>query len=311
MKIGVIGSNIFSDQFADAINQTDGFEGEITYSRDLQKAQQKQLEWGFHRATDSLDSLLQSPAEVIYIGSPNSLHFEHIMACLEAGKHVICEKPLVTTLAQFEQAYALADAKKLFLFEAFRHINAPNFRVLQQEVKKIGTIRSANLLYSKISSKYADYKNGIIANSFNPAMKGGALNDLAVYPIAVAVALFGQWQSFHYTKTTLANGVDGQGIITLQYPEMICNIIFSKISNSHNLSEICGEEGEIVFENIGLIEKLVIGGKEINENVLENDMIYEATTFLQIMENNDQTAYHELRRISELTCKLLGGAATL
>lgn len=134
MKIGIIGSNMFSDQFANAVGLVDGLEGEITYSRNIATAQQKQKEWGFNHATDDVDTLLQSAADVIYLGSPNSLHYGHIMACLNAGKHVICEKPMVTTMAEFDAAYRLADEKGLFLFEAYRHINAPNFKVLQKEI---------------------------------------------------------------------------------------------------------------------------------------------------------------------------------
>lgn len=311
MKIGIIGSNQFSDQFADAVNQIAGLEGEITYSRQLKTAQQKQKQWGFNGATDNIQSLLQSDAKIIYLGSPNSLHFEHIMACLNAGKHVICEKPMVTSIANFEAAYALANKNKLFLFEAFRHINAPNFDIVEKQAQNIGKIRYANLVFSKISSRYNEFKQGVIANSFNPEMKGGALNDLAVYPLAVAVALFGEWENLSYKKTLLHNGVDGQGIITLQYPDMLCNIMFSKISNSHQLSEICGEEGEIIIENIGLIEKLMINGTAVNENILSNDMIYEATRFLNIIENNDQKAYGKLRKISHLTCKILDEAAKI
>ncbi|MFV0322544.1 MAG: Gfo/Idh/MocA family protein [Alphaproteobacteria bacterium] len=309
MKIGIIGSNQFSDQFADAVNQVAGFEGEITYSRRIKTAEEKKSTWGFAHATDNLDSLLESTAEVIYLGSPNSLHYGHIMACLNAGKHVICEKPMVTTMAEYDAAYALADEKSLYLFEAYRHINAPNFKVLQKEVQNIGKVRYANLVFSKISSKYNEFKKGIIGNAFNPKMQGGALNDLAVYPIAVAMGLFGPWQSLTYNKTLLENGVDGQGVITLQYPDMICNIMFSKIANSHNLSEICGEQGEIIIENIGLIEKLIINGQEVNENILENDMVYEATRFLDIIQNNDQNTYRQLCKISRLTCKILDEAA--
>ncbi len=176
-------------------------------------------------------------------------------------------------------------------------------------LKNIGKIRYANLVFSKISSRYNDFKNGTIANAFNPIMQGGALNDLGVYPIAVAMALFGQWQDFTYSKTTLKNGVDGQGAITLKYKNMLCNLSFSKISNSHNISEICGEEGEILIDNIGLIENLTVNNNSVNENILENDMIYEATKFLTIMQNNDQQSYRRLRKISHLTCKLIHHSA--
>lgn len=165
------------------------------------------------------------------------------------------------------------------------------------------------MVFSKISSKYNDFKKGIIGNAFNPQMQGGALNDLAVYPIAVAMGLFGPWQNLTYDKTILENGVDGQGVITLQYPDMLCNIMFSKIANSHNLSEISGEHGDIIIENIGLIEKLIINGKEVNENILENDMVYEATRFLNIMKSNDKNTYEQLRKISQLTCQILDEAA--
>ncbi|MFV0432088.1 MAG: Gfo/Idh/MocA family protein [Alphaproteobacteria bacterium] len=311
MKIGMIGTSIISDQFADALGQISTFTKALVYSRNLHKAQEKQELWATEEATDDFDVFLSSDIDVAYIASPNSLHFEQLMACLKAGKNVICEKPMILSLEDFDAAYALADEKGLFLFEAFRHINSPNFTRLKEAIGEIGAIRYAHLVYGQHSSKYAAYKRGENPNIFNPEFKGGALNDLGVYPIAVAVGLFGQWKSLTYKKICLDNGVDALGTIILEYNDFLCNIAFSKVSDSQNISEISGEEGGIVISRVGVLEGLYINGQSESQNMLENDMVYEAQNFLNIMQLNNQESYHALREISRLTCKVISEAKNL
>ncbi len=305
MKVGVIGSGVIADLCVDALKKIPAFTLQNIYSRSLKKAQKKQAEWGFNQSTDHMSSFLTSDIDIIYIATPNSLHAGQVKDCLYAQKHVICEKPMVTNLQDFNKLYQLADEKNLFLFEAFRHINSPNYGLLKQKLSNIGQLRLVQLGFSKYSSQYDAFKRGENPNVFNPKLEGGALNDLGVYPIALAMGLFGTCKSFSYNKIKLSNGIDGLGCLTLEYEGFLCQISFSKVCTSHIKNEILGEKGAILIDKVSTLSGLTIAGKLYNLNIKPNDIVYEMTKFLNIIQNDDKDEYKLLRDISYKTCQLI------
>ncbi len=308
LTIGTIGTGWIVDKFVDALQHTNRMDLGTVYSRNIDKAKEKQNAWEFANAVDKLEDLLASDNDIIYIASPNSLHFAHVKQCLNAGKHVICEKPLAFDPDAFEELYKLADKKNLYLFEAYRHINSPHYTILKQSLASLGTLRLVNLCFSKYSSQYDAYKKGDNPNVFNPDYAGGALYDLGVYPIALAVGLFGQWKNLYYKAINLENGVDATGSMILEYDNFLCNISFSKVCTSLNQSEILGEKGEIIIPEVSTLKDIVINGKVQNLMQTENDMVYEIINFTDIIQNKDTEKYHALRKVSYLTSKALRGS---
>ncbi len=305
MKIGIIGSGAIADLCVDAFRQIPEFTLQNVYSRDLEKAQKKQKEWGFHEACHNMDDFLKSDIDIVYVATPNRLHSQQITECLQAKKHVICEKPLVLSEEEFTAVYQLADKNNLFLFEAFRHINSPNYQFLKEQLASIGKIRFVHFSFNQYSSKYDAYKRGENPNIFNPKLGGGALNDLGIYPISLALGLFGDYKSYSYKKTKLSNGVDGSGALILEYDDFLCQISFSKICQGQIENEIIGEEGAILLKAISALNHVQIKGKDYNFHEKQNDMFYEMTKFLSIMQNNDENEYGKLRDISHKSCKLI------
>lgn len=322
MKIGVIGSGAIADLFIDGLKKCPDFILQNIYSRSLEKAEQKQKEWGFKQATNHMDDFLASDIDIVYIASPNSLHGAQIEACLKAQKHVICEKPIVTCLADFDRLYALAHKNNLFLFEAYRHINSPHYKWVKNKLAEIGKIRMVNLSFNQYSSKYDAYKRGEKPNVFTAQFEGGALNDLAVYPIAFALGLFGDYKDFSYHKIELEEGVDGAGSIILEYDGFLCQISFSKICQGVIKNEILGEKGHIVIDAVSTLSGIKVNGKECELTNEENDLVYEIQSFADIMQSelyqpsqttsnpldaqyNNQKKYEELIDISRKTCAFI------
>ncbi len=305
MKLGVIGSGAIADLCVDAFGQVEAFVLQNLYSRDLKKAQEKQKQWGFKEACCDMNEFLNSDIDIVYIATPNSLHARQIMQCLEAKKHVICEKPLVTSLKDFAAVYRLADKNDRFVFEAFRHINSPNYHFLKEQLSSLGKIRMVHLGYNQYSSKYNAYKRGENPNIFNRDFAGGALNDLGIYPISLAIGLFGDYKSYSYHKTLLDNGVDGSGCLILEYDGFLCQISFSKICQGQIKNEILGEEGVIILDAVSPLCHVNVKGLDYNLHNKQNDAFYEMEKFSNIIQNNDLEEYNCLKDISYKSCKLM------
>ena len=98
--------------------------------------------------------LADPEVELVYIAPPNSLHFEQAKAALLAGKHVLCEKPIVPTVAQLDELLSLAEERRLHLLEAITTIDHPNYGLAKLFAKEIGSIKTVSctcLLYTSQS----------------------------------------------------------------------------------------------------------------------------------------------------------------
>ena len=133
--------------------------------------------------TDFHSMLLNKDIDIIYIAVPNQLHYEYSRIALENGKHVICEKPFTITVAEAKNLKAIAIKYNIMIFEAISTLHLQNYHLIKKAIKDntIGRIKLVTCNFSKISSRYADFKDGIILPAFDPAMYGGALMDLNCY----------------------------------------------------------------------------------------------------------------------------------
>ncbi|MGG4505894.1 Gfo/Idh/MocA family oxidoreductase [Heyndrickxia sporothermodurans] len=305
MKFATIGTNWITSTFIESAHKSGKLTLKAVYSRSINKAKEFAAKHSVSLYFNDMTELAKHPEiDIVYIASPNSLHFEHAKLLLENNKHVICEKPIFSNMKEFTEAHKIANDHGVYLFEAIRNIHTPNINQLMKQLPKIGTIRSALLHYVQYSSRYDAFLEGNTPNVFSTEFSGGALVDLGVYPLSVAIKLFGKPLSYSYHPTILRSGVDGNGTLILRYKEFVCTIICSKISHSYIQNEIHGETGSILMDSatptsLELINNKTKERKSIGVDQEELDMIYEIDTFTNIIENNDQTAYSELTQISE------------
>lgn len=134
--------------------------------------------------------------DVVYIATPHTCHAKYIKESLMAGKHVLCEKPLVLDLEIAKQLYSLAASKGLILQEALKTAFAPGFRRLINLVKGgvIGHVRQVNASFTKLIEDKS-------LREFDPMLGGGAISELASYTLCPAIKLLGSastdWMTVH------------------------------------------------------------------------------------------------------------------
>lgn len=118
--------------------------------------------------TSDYDSILSNPEiDTVYVALPNHLHYHYAKQALEAGKHVICEKPF--TLRERELMSCRQWLKKnLFLLEAITNQYLPNFQVIKDQLANLGDIKIVSCNYSQYSSRYDTFKRGDILPAFDP-----------------------------------------------------------------------------------------------------------------------------------------------
>lgn len=138
--------------------------------RSLNKAELFQKEFGFEKAYGSYEELLADPVvEAVYIPLPNNLHYEWCIKAMKAGKHVLCEKPLVPTMEQAKELFEVSKANGVYLMEAFAYLHTPYISALKEELEKqsIGELKyieSAFMVQSRTSTVSSKSPLAILAS---------------------------------------------------------------------------------------------------------------------------------------------------
>jgi len=149
-------------------------------SRAQARADEYAKTWGIQRAYGSYDALLGGPEiEAVYISLPNSMHCEWTIKALEAGKHVLCEKPLSRHASDVEAAFDAADRTGRLLSEAFMYRHNPQTRRARQLVDE-GAIGELRLIRAAFSFSLYDEDNIRLST----ALEGGALMDIGCYAVS-------------------------------------------------------------------------------------------------------------------------------
>lgn len=300
-----MGTNWITDSFIEGAINSGEWNLTAVYSRTEEKARAFGEKYGELTYFTDIEEMGKSDAlDAVYIASPNALHYQHAVSLLKNKKHVIVEKPIFSTVAELEHAHQIARENNVFLFEAARHIQEPNFKRLQENIEKVGTIHGATLAYMKYSSRYDQVLNGEEPNIFSLKFSGGSIVDLGVYPLYSAITLFGEPVKATYFASKLPTGVDGLGPIILEYPTFNITIIQGKNSQSFLPSEIYGQKGTLIVDPLTGIEKITFydnATKEETElagSVVANDMQFEAAEFARIIEQSDRDTYEYLADLS-------------
>ena len=293
IRVGVVGTNGITDWFLNGAKDVEGFELAAVYSRSEDKAREYANKQGVKVIFTNLEEMAKSDLiDAVYIATPNALHAEQSIVFLQNKKHVLCEKAFASNLKEVENMIKVAKENKVLLMEAMRTTVLPNFQVVKENLHRIGKVRKYFASYCQYSSRYDKYKNGEILNAFKPELSNGALMDIGVYCIEPMINLFGKPKSIKASGVMLESGVDGEGSIILEHEDMNGVVIFSKISNSYLPSEIQGEEGSIIIENINSFKKVKLilkSGEEIDlsKEHTEDNMYYEAKEFIDLIKNNE------------------------
>lgn len=183
LRWGMISTAAIGDELIPAFRRARDNELVAVASRERTRAEAYARQHGIPEAHDSYSGLLEdAQIDAVYIALPNALHGEWVRAALEAGKHVLCEKPLTPTAAEAETLFALAKERRLVLAEAFMYRHHPKtLRV--RELLSDGAIGELRTVRCSFSFKVAEPASDI---RYSVDLAGGALRDVGSYCVSFA-----------------------------------------------------------------------------------------------------------------------------
>jgi predicted dehydrogenase len=184
-------------------------------SRELASAERYAREQGIDRAHGSYEALLADPdIDVVYISLPNSLHVEWTVRALEAGKHVLCEKPLSRRAAQVGPAFDIAEREGMLLMEAFMYRHNPQTRRLVELIAAgaVGRVRLIRAAFSFVADDDANIR-------LRAALDGGALMDVGCYCVSGTRLIGGEPQRVSAEQAVGGDGVDVAFAATMRFPD--------------------------------------------------------------------------------------------
>lgn len=304
VRFGLIGTNFITEWFLEQALLRKDFVLEAVYSRNMEKACSFAERYGAKKAFDALSDLYSDKdVDAIYIASPNCCHYEQAMGALTHGKHVLVEKPAATSEAEFTSMLRVAKENGVLVLEAMRPAFSPGIEMVRQYINDIAPVRYARIAYCQYSSRYDAFKEGRVLNAFNPALKNGALMDIGVYCIHVLVTLFGKPDVIQARSMLLNNGLDGAGAITVAYPDLLAQISYSKVSDSRTSSELQGECGTLLIDDICNPRRLTLwlrGGEptEIAVPVTDFGMGAEIDAFLRMIQEGGAERFQQDTRVA-------------
>ncbi|TVY01018.1 Gfo/Idh/MocA family protein [Paenibacillus cremeus] len=289
IRFGIIGTNSITEQLIKSAREAEGFVLTAVYSRSEETAAQFADKHDIpHRFTDLEQMAASSELDAVYIASPNSFHARQAITLMNHGKHVLCEKPIASNRREVQEMFAAAKRNNVLLMEAMKSTLLPNFQAIQANLHKIGRVRRYVASFCQYSSRYDAFKAGVHVNTFDPAFSNGSLMDIGVYCLYPMVVLFGKPDRLQAEAVMLESGVDGEGSLLLKYEGMDAVILHSKITQSHQSSEIQGEKGTIVFERVSQPAKVEIRYldgtvEELSQPQKANTMYYEVQSFMDLI----------------------------
>lgn len=314
VRFGVVGTNWITEAFIKGASHHKDFQLGAVYSRTEDRAAKFAEKFGVDTIFTDIEEMAKSDAiDAVYLASPNSLHASQAITFMENGKHVLSEKAIASNSRELDKMIKTAKDHQVVLMEALKSTLMPNFKAVQENLDKIGTIRRYFGSYCQYSSRYDKYKEGTVLNAFNPEFSAGSLMDIGIYCIYPLVVLFGEPKSIQATGYVLESGVDGEGSLILKYDEMDAVIMFSKITDSSLPSEIHGENGNIRIDKISTPEKVEIhyrDGKseDISREQLIDNMYYEAEEFITLIQQGKLESNNNSLENSRITMKILDEA---
>ncbi|HMM82066.1 MAG TPA: Gfo/Idh/MocA family oxidoreductase [Terrimesophilobacter sp.] len=247
LRWGILGTGwIAHAQTADLLAH--GFTVTAAGSRTRTGAAEFAAEFGIPNAHESYESLVADDSvDVIYVATPHPMHVSNSLLALDAGKHVLVEKPFALTAREARELVDLAARKHLVVLEAMWTRFLPHM-VRLREIIRAGTIGEVHTLIADHNQLLSDDPEGRLRN---PALGGGALLDLGIYPVSFAWDLFGEPSRVLASGTKTPTGVDRQTAIILEYPHDQRAVLHCALDTpGPNRAAVIGTTGRIELESV-------------------------------------------------------------
>jgi dihydrodiol dehydrogenase / D-xylose 1-dehydrogenase (NADP) len=240
---GILSTGYIANLFAEGLTVVDDAELKAVGSRARPSADAFGDRWQVPHRHDSYEALAHDPdVDVIYIGTPHPYHYEHTLLCLEAGKHVLVEKPFALNARQAKEMIVLARTKGAFLMEAMWTRFLPAMVQVRQWLSD-GEIGDVELVRANLSFM-AEFNPK--SRLFAPELGGGALLDVGIYPISFAHMILGSPKTIHSSACLGPTGTDDRSAYLLGYEGGKTALLSSAVRLSVPVeAEIIGTKGYI------------------------------------------------------------------
>lgn len=217
VKVGIIGVGRIAKRFVAEANFVNGVKIESVYDTDYGKAASFIVEYNIPNVHTEFDRFLNE-VDALYIASPHLSHYEYIKSGLLAGKHILCETPMVLNGQEARELYQLAKDKKLVLLEANKTAHCPAFNHLMVMIKSgvIGEVVDIEASLSKLLSDKS-------LREFDKKQAGGSMYELGSYPLLPIIKLLGTNYQNLNLYSRIEDGVDIYTKGVLRYPSAVCS----------------------------------------------------------------------------------------
>lgn len=312
INVGIIGSGFIVPEFIKATKVVKGFHYRgIASPIEEQLIKLKNTYNIDYYSLNNDDVFNDDKVDVIYLGVPNSLHYELAKKALMSNKHVIVEKPFCPSYKQAKELIQLAKKKKKIIFDAVTLVHMPNYAKIKELVKKLGEIKMVDINFSQYSSRYNKLKQGIVLPAFNRKMAGGALMDLGIYNINFVVGIFGEPKDVIYFPN-IHKDIDTSGVLILDYKSFKVTCVSAKdckaplnVCIQGDLGYIKSDEASSIISHVKHVDNK---GREkvyaLNSNV-DYPHFHEYKVLKELINSNDLLKAQEFNTQTLLTIKVL------
>lgn len=287
IRWGILGTGRIAARFAEGLASLPEAELWAVGSRAEDSARAFAAQTGAARAYGSYQALVDDPAlDVVYVASPHSHHLEHTLLALEAGKAVLCEKPLALDAGQAQQMIQRARDHQRFLMEAMW---TRFFPLVREALDLIGSgaIGALRIAAADLGIHRTPQSRPRL---FDRALGGGALLDVGVYPVSLATWLFGQPASVVSTVHIGPHAVDETVAAILGYEQgQLASLYGAITTETPKEAHLLGEAGSIaIHANFVCPTRLTLRqdgrpARTIERALTGNGMNYEAEEVMRCL----------------------------
>lgn len=277
IRWGILGAGGIAAKFADAVNQ-------FTASSVVAAASASSLDKAkdfvaAHDAGDAYQSygelVSRDDVDAVYVATTHNNHHEPALLAIEAGKHLLVEKPFTQNTAQAETVLAAAEKAGVFVMEAMWTRHLPHVYALRAAIEagEIGDVTAVIVDHGQALTH--------VPRMYRADLAGGALLDLGIYPIAFAHDLLGMPTSVTAVGQLTDGGVDNQVAMIFDYPTAQASLHTSMVSKSANNALIAGTKGFIevkgwFYTPTSFTVTLLDGGSRTFDGTVDNGFQFQA-----------------------------------
>lgn len=243
IKLGIVGTGRVARRFYSEINYVSGVEAVSAYNPDFENLSEFMQVCTINGYCDDYESFLDS-VDAIYVASPNETHAEYVRTALEAGKHVLCEKPMTFTYDEAVELYALAKEKQVVLMEGIRAAYLPGFQQLLTVAKNgtIGDICDIEACFTRIGDP--------ASREMSDARYGGAFMEYGSYTLLPIFKLMGlDYEEFKIDSILGDNGIDVFTKVEFKYKHGLATSKTGAGVKSEGQLVIAGTKGYILAQS--------------------------------------------------------------